>query len=96
MKTNLWIVAHGGSGLFPSSMHSSGEICGGELWWAICVAVVEVRREGRDENSDLCGGVRRWWRLGVKQEMRREEWKGSRGSYKCACEREIFFFFFFF
>ena len=23
---------------------------------AICVAVVEVRREGRDENSDLCGG----------------------------------------
>ena len=63
-------------------------------WWkfgvkeerrtAICVAVVEVRCEGRDENSDLCGGVRRWWRLGVKQEMRREEWsEGSGGS----CER---------
>ena len=30
-------MAHGGSGLFPSSTHSSGELCGGELqcvvWW---------------------------------------------------------------
>ncbi|KAF3962801.1 hypothetical protein CMV_012737 [Castanea mollissima] len=37
MKTNLWIVAHGGSGMFPSSTHSSGDLCGGELrcvvWW---------------------------------------------------------------
>ena len=52
----------------------------------ICVA---VRHEGRDENNDLCGGVWRWWRLGVKEEMRRAEWReGSRGS----CEREMFFF----
>ena len=30
----------------------------------------------------------------MKEEMRREEWReGSRGSYKCACEREMFFFF---
>ena len=50
------------------------------------MAVVEVRHEGREENSDLCGGV---WRFGVKEEMRREEWReGSRGS----CEREFFFF----
>ena len=56
--------------------------------------------------GDLCGGgggsawrkrweqrfVWRWWRLGVKEEMRREEWhEGSRGS----CEREMIFFFFF-
>ena len=55
-----------------------------------CVA---VWREGRDENNDLCGGVRRWWRLGVKQEMRREEWReGSRGS--CECVRVKCFFFF--
>ena len=55
----------------------------------ICVA---VRHEGRDENNDLCGGVWRWWRLGVKEEMRRAEWReGSRGS----CERvsvKCFFF----
>ena len=63
-------MAHGGFGLFPSSTHSYGEICGGELRWAICVAMVEVRREGREENSDLCGGVWRWWRFGVKEEMR--------------------------
>ena len=24
-------MAHGGSGMFPSSMHSSGDLCGGEL-----------------------------------------------------------------
>ena len=51
------------------------------------MAVVEVQHEGREENSDLCGSV---WRFGVKEEMRREEWReGSRGS----CEREFFFFF---
>ena len=66
-KTNLWIVAHGGSDLFPSS----GELFFFEIvllrcvvWWrfgrelflprnhsapATCVAVVEVRREGRGE-----------------------------------------------
>ena len=60
-------MAHGSYGLFPSSTYSSGEICGGELRWAICVAVVEVRREGREENNDLCCGV---WRFGVKEEMR--------------------------
>ena len=36
-KKNLRIVAQGGSGMFPSSTHSSGDLCGGELrcvvWW---------------------------------------------------------------
>nr|POF16060.1 hypothetical protein CFP56_45047 [Quercus suber] len=28
-------MAHGGSSLFPSSTHSSGELCGGELWCVV-------------------------------------------------------------
>ena len=32
-------MAHGGSGMFPSSTHSSGDLCGGELrcvvWWRL-------------------------------------------------------------
>ena len=57
------------------------------------MAVVEVRHEGREENSDLCGGVWRWWRLGVKEEMRREEWRreGSRGSYERVSVKCFFF-----
>ena len=47
-KKNLWIVAHGDSGLFSSTTHSSSELCGGELrcvvWWRF-----ELRSEG-------CGG----------------------------------------
>ena len=31
------------------------------------MAVVEVRREGREENNNLCCSV---WRFGVKEEMR--------------------------
>nr|POE62168.1 hypothetical protein CFP56_66653 [Quercus suber] len=79
-------MAHGDSGLFPSSTHSSGELCGSELlcvvWLrfgqakddttpkeeegmartlsapTICVAVVEVQREGsrgsRGEGMSFC------------------------------------------
>ena len=44
-KKNLWIVAHGGSGMFPSSTHSSNDLCGGELrcvvWWRFGQAKME-------------------------------------------------------
>ena len=37
MKNKPLVVAHGGSGMFTSYTHSSGDLCGGELrcvvWW---------------------------------------------------------------
>ena len=54
-KTNLWIVAHGGSGLFPSSTHSSGKLCGDELrcvvWWRFGQAKDGTTPEEEEEGT---------------------------------------------
>ena len=73
-KTNLWIVAHGGSSLFPSS----GELFLFEVvllrrsvrrWWRFGVKEERKQRNGVNRRS-----VWRWWRFGVKQEGKQRKW----------------------
>ena len=74
-KTNLWIVAHGGSGLFPSS----GELFFFEIvllrrsvwrWWRFGVKEERKQRKGVNRRS-----VWWWWRFGVKEERKQSRWR---------------------
>ena len=74
-KTNLWIVAHGGSGLFPSS----DELFFFEIillrrsvwqWWRFSMKEERKQRNGVNRQS-----VWRWWRFGVKEERKQSKWR---------------------
>ena len=67
-------MAHGGSGMFPSSTHSSGDLCGGGVWCGGGLGKQRMaqpqrrKQRARRELFLLRRSVwRRWWRFGVKE-----------------------------